>query len=38
MEDHEKRWRFQRRDGPIVHELLAVADELSRDYATKRPS
>jgi len=32
MEDHEKRWRFQRRDGPIVHELLAVADELSRDY------
>ncbi len=32
MEGHEQRWRFQRRDGPIAHELLAVADELRRDY------
>jgi nucleotide-binding universal stress UspA family protein len=28
----ESRWRFQRRDGPIAHELTAVAGELSRDY------
>lgn len=28
----EFRWRFQRRDGLIAHELIAVADELSRDY------
>jgi nucleotide-binding universal stress UspA family protein len=28
----EQRWRFQRRDGVIAHELLAAADELSRDY------
>jgi nucleotide-binding universal stress UspA family protein len=30
--DLEYRWRFQRRDGPIAHELIAVADELSGDY------
>lgn len=27
----EPRWRFQRRDGPIAHELIAVADELSHE-------
>jgi nucleotide-binding universal stress UspA family protein len=32
MADIDYRWRFQRRDGLIAHELLAVADELSRDY------
>ena len=32
MEGEEQRWRFQRRDGVIAHELLAAADELSRDY------
>lgn len=26
----ELRWRFQRRDGPIAHELMAAADEQSR--------
>jgi len=25
----EQRWRFQRRDGPIAHEIIAVADQLS---------
>jgi nucleotide-binding universal stress UspA family protein len=30
--DVDSRWRFQRRDGSISHELTAVADELSRDY------
>jgi nucleotide-binding universal stress UspA family protein len=30
--DIEYRWRFQRRDGPIAHELIAVADDLSREY------
>jgi nucleotide-binding universal stress UspA family protein len=25
-------WHFQRRDGLIAHQLIAVADELSRDY------
>jgi nucleotide-binding universal stress UspA family protein len=32
LADIESRWRFQRRDGSIAHELTAVADELSRDY------
>jgi len=32
LADIEPRWRFQRRDGPIAHELTAVADELTRDY------
>jgi hypothetical protein len=32
LADTEYRWRFQRRDGLIAHELIAVADELSRDY------
>lgn len=32
LADIESRWRFQRRDGSIGHELTAVADELSRDY------
>jgi nucleotide-binding universal stress UspA family protein len=32
LADIESRWRFQRRDGPIAHELTAVADALSRDY------
>ena len=32
MEPGEQRWRFQRRDGNISHELLAAADELRRDY------
>ena len=30
--DGERRWRFRRRDGLIVHELIAVADELSGEY------
>lgn len=29
--DIESRWHFQRRDGLIVHELVAVADELSSE-------
>ena len=32
LADIEYRWRFQRRDGLIAHELIAVADELRRDY------
>jgi nucleotide-binding universal stress UspA family protein len=32
LADLESGWRFQRRDGPIAYELIAVADELSRDY------
>ncbi|MCU1491126.1 MAG: universal stress protein UspA [Acidimicrobiaceae bacterium] len=32
LADIEDRWRFQRRNGPVVHELLAVAEEQSRDY------
>jgi len=32
LADIESRWRFQRRDGLIAHELTAVADALSRDY------
>ena|ERR1700722_1684400 len=32
LADIESRWRFQRRDGPVAQELIAVADELSRDY------
>ncbi|HWD24777.1 MAG TPA: universal stress protein [Acidimicrobiales bacterium] len=32
LADIEYRWRFQRRDGFIAHELTAAADELSRDY------
>ena len=28
----EQRWRLERRDGSIAHELVAVADEVSRDY------
>ena len=32
LADIEYRWRFQRRDGQIAHELIAVADELNRDY------
>ncbi|MCU1489191.1 MAG: universal stress protein UspA [Acidimicrobiaceae bacterium] len=28
----EHRWRFQRRDGPVAHELVAVAEGLERDY------
>jgi nucleotide-binding universal stress UspA family protein len=31
LADVESRWRFQRRDGPIAHELIAVADELSHE-------
>jgi nucleotide-binding universal stress UspA family protein len=26
----ESRWRFQRRDGAVAHELIAAADELRR--------
>jgi nucleotide-binding universal stress UspA family protein len=32
LADIEFRWRFRRRDGPIAHELIAVADELRREY------
>lgn len=32
MEGVEQRWRFQRRDGSIAHELAVVAEELERDY------
>ena len=32
MEAKEQRWHFQRRDGLVAHELLAVADEQRRDY------
>jgi nucleotide-binding universal stress UspA family protein len=32
LSDIERRWHFQRRDGSIAHELIAVADELSHDY------
>jgi len=30
----EQRWRLERRDGGIAHELVAAADHLSRDYGT----
>ena len=33
--DRETRWRFQRRDGQIAHELVAVADELRHDYGAE---
>jgi nucleotide-binding universal stress UspA family protein len=32
LADLEYRWRFQRRDGSIAHELITVADELTHDY------
>jgi nucleotide-binding universal stress UspA family protein len=32
LADVEDCWHFRRRDGLIAHELMAVADELSRDY------
>lgn len=32
LADVEYRWRFQRRDGLIATELIAVADELGRSY------
>lgn len=28
----EPRWHFQRRDGTVAHELMAVADDLSREH------
>jgi nucleotide-binding universal stress UspA family protein len=28
----EARWRFQRRDGTVAHELIAAADELRREH------
>lgn len=28
----EPRWHFQRRDGAVTHELIAVGDELRRSY------
>ena len=28
----DRRWRFQRRDGVVSRELVAAADQLSRDY------
>ncbi len=30
----EQRWRLERRDGNIAHELIAAADRVSRDYGT----
>jgi nucleotide-binding universal stress UspA family protein len=32
LADTEYRWRFQRRDGLIAHELIAAADDLSKEY------
>ena len=30
----EQRWRLERRDGGIAHELVAAADQVSRDNGT----
>jgi nucleotide-binding universal stress UspA family protein len=32
LADVDFRWRFQRRDGSVAHELISVADEFSREY------
>jgi nucleotide-binding universal stress UspA family protein len=34
MQGVEQRWNFRRRDGMVAHELIAVADELHRDYGS----
>ena len=32
LEGVEPRWSLQRRDGVVAHEIIAVADQVSRDY------
>lgn len=32
LEGVEARWHFRQREGQVAHELVAVAEELSRDY------
>ncbi len=35
LQAREPRWHFQRRDGAVTHEVIAVADELRRQHGPK---
>ena len=33
LDSVEPRWSLQRRDGAVAHEIVAAADEVSRDHS-----